>query len=201
MGLPALRIGLFAWEHRRGLPRFLLFVVAAVLAMPVMLALVVVAALAGASSQGRPAAAGPVRPMTTWAVTQPYGCTGLGFEPRRGACAHFHFGIDLAAPDGSQVVAVLSGQAEVFPPAGYGGGYGLHVVVHHDDGLETMYAHLQEVAIFSGQRVSAGTVLGREGSTGMSTGPHLHFEVREAGVAVDPTSVFPGIFGPESQPR
>ena len=95
----------------------------------------------------------------------------------------------------------MAGQAEVFTPAGHGGGYGLHVVVHHGAGLETMYAHLQAVAISSGQQVSAGTVLGGEGSTGLSTGPHLHFEVREAGIAVDPISVFPGIFGPEGQVR
>ena len=157
--------------------------------------------IAGSAPLGAPPAAGPARPMPNWLVTQPYGCTGLGFEPPRGPCPHFHFGIDLAAPAGTPVVAVMAGQAEVFLPAGYGGGYGLHVVVHHGNGLETMYAHLQGTAISSGQQVSAGTVLGGEGSTGLSTGPHLHFEVREAGIAVDPISVFPGIFGPEGQVR
>jgi murein DD-endopeptidase MepM/ murein hydrolase activator NlpD len=199
--LPALRIGLFAWDNRRGLGRVLVAAVVAVLLLPVTLGLVVAAALAGSVPQGAPALTGPARPMSNWIVTQPYGCTGLAFEPPRASCPHFHFGIDLAAPAGTPVVAVVAGQAEVFPPSGYGGGYGLHVVLHHGDGVETMYAHLQEVAISSGQRVSAGAVLGAEGSTGLSTGPHLHFEVREAGIAVDPISVFPGIFGPEGQPR
>ncbi|HEV1996853.1 MAG TPA: M23 family metallopeptidase [Candidatus Dormibacteraeota bacterium] len=201
MPLPALRIGLFAWDNRRSGARVLVAAVAAIFALPVVLALVVVAALAGSATAATPPSHGVTRPMAGWVLTQPYGCTGLGFEPPRGACPHFHFGIDLAAPAGTAVVAVLPGQAEVFLPAGYGGGYGLHVVVHHADGLATMYAHLQEIAVFSGQQVSAGTVLGREGSTGMSTGPHLHFEAREAGIAVDPVSVFPGMFGPEGQPQ
>ena len=201
MPLPALRIGLFAWDNRRSLGRVLVAAVAAVLVLPVTLGLLVAAALAGSAPQVAPAGARPAKPMINWVVTQRYGCTGLGFEPPRGACPHFHFGIDLAAPAGAPVVAVLAGQAEVFPPAGHGGGYGLHVVVHHGDGVETMYAHLGGVAISSGQQVSAGTVLGGEGSTGLSTGPHLHFEVREAGIAVDPISVFPGIFGPEGQAR
>lgn len=134
-------------------------------------------------------------------VTQPYGCTGLGLEPPRGDSAPFHYGIDLAVPAGTAVSTVGPGQAEVFAPVGLGGGYGLHVVVRHGGGVETLYGHLQDVAIASGDTVSAGTVLGHEGSTGLSTGPHLHFEVREAGIAVDPTRVFPGIFGPDGQKR
>ena len=196
--MPLLHVGLFAWDNRHGLGRALVVLVAAVLALPVTLALVVVAAL-GSNSPGVPGTT-PTRPMSNWVVTQPYGCTGLVFEPPRGTCPHFHFGIDLAAPSGTPVSAVLAGQAEVFLPAGYGGGYGLHVVVHHGDGVDTMYAHLQDIAVLSGQQVPGGTVLGHEGSTGISTGPHLHFEVREAGIAVDPITVFPGIFGPEGQP-
>ena len=200
MPIPALRFGLFAWSNRTSLGRGLALAVVAVFALPVVLALLVVAAMAGKAVS---AAQGPglVRPMPSWVVTQLYGCTGLVFEPARGNCPHFHFGIDLAAPSGTPVVAVSAGQAEVFAPAGYGGGYGIHVVVHHGGGVDTMYAHLGAVSVFSGQQVQGGTVLGSEGSTGMSTGPHLHFEVREAGIAVDPVSVFPGIFGPEGQPK
>ena len=197
------RLGLLAWSHRRALGRTVVFAVAAVLAMPVVLALAVLAAVAAATpaaSATSPGVAGLGRPMPTWVITQPYGCTGFGLEPARGGCAHFHFGIDLAAPPGTPVSTVLAGQAEVFAPAGSGGGYGLHVVVHHGAGVETMYAHLADVAVADGQAVGGGTVLGHEGSTGMSTGPHLHFEVREAGIAVNPTEVFPGIFGPEGQP-
>jgi murein DD-endopeptidase MepM/ murein hydrolase activator NlpD len=196
----AVHAGLFAWSNRRGLSRVLLVLVVLTLALPVTLALLVVAAV-GSGIPPNSAPGGATAPMPNWVVTQPYGCTGVAFEPPRGDCAHFHFGIDLAAPAGTPVTAVLAGQAEVFPPAGYSGGYGLHVVVHHGDGVDTMYAHLQDVTIFSGQVVPGGTMLGHEGSTGLSTGPHLHFEVREAGIAVDPISVFPGIFGPEGQPR
>ncbi|MDQ6747513.1 MAG: M23 family metallopeptidase [Candidatus Dormibacteraeota bacterium] len=191
------RLGLFAWGNRRGLGRLLLLATAAALGLPVALALLAVAV---ASTSVAPPM-GDSRPLSAWVVTQPYGCTGLGLEPRRGPCPHFHFGIDLAAPLGAPVVAVADGQAEIFPPAGIGGGYGVHIVVHHRGGLDTMYAHLADTAVGSGQQLGAGTLLGHEGSTGLSTGPHLHFEVREAGVAVDPVSVFPGIFGPEGQPR
>jgi len=195
-----LRLGLLSWGNRRGIARLLVLTALGSLALPVVLALAVVAAVAGTSQPPGGTSSSSPRPMPSWIVTQPYGCTGLGIEPARGACPHFHFGLDLAAPAGTPVSSVLAGQAEVFPPAGYGGGYGLHVVVHHGQGAETMYAHLADVAIAQGQAVLAGTVLGHEGSTGMSTGPHLHFEVREAGIAVDPVSVFPGIFGPEGQP-
>jgi murein DD-endopeptidase MepM/ murein hydrolase activator NlpD len=200
MPLTGLRLGLFAWGNRRAVGRGVVLAVAAVFALPVVLSLAVVGAVAGGAASAVPPGS-TARPMNGWVVTQPYGCTGLSFEPPRGTCAHFHFGIDLAAPAGTPVAAVLPGRAEVLAPAGYGGGYGIHVVVHHAVGFETMYAHLAAVDVVSGQQLSAGAVLGAEGSTGLSTGPHLHFEVRQAGAAVDPISVFPGIFGPEGQPR
>ena len=201
-----MRLGLFAWVHRRGITRLVVGAVVGVLVLPVLLALAVVAALAGTApppggATGPAAPGGTMRPMPTWVVTQPFGCTGLGIEPSRGDCPHFHFGIDLAAPAGTEVASVEGGQAEVLPPAGPGGGYGLHVVVRHAGGLTTMYAHLVDVVVSQGQAVLPGTPLGHEGSTGVSTGPHLHFEVREAGTPVNPISVFPGIFGPEGQPR
>jgi murein DD-endopeptidase MepM/ murein hydrolase activator NlpD len=198
MPLAMLRAGALAWGNRKGLGRLLLLWSVAVLTLPVLLALLVVAALAGGGASATPVSGVP---MPSWVVTQQYGCTGSGFEPPRGDCAHFHYGIDLAAPAGTAVSAVGPGQAEVFLPTGPGGGYGLHVVVRHGGGDETLYGHLQDVAIASGAAVSAGTVLGHEGSTGLSTGPHLHFEVREAGVAVDPTRAFAGIFGPDGQKR
>ena len=197
-----IRLGLLAWVHRRGLTRLVVGAVVGALALPVVLALAVLAALSGAAQPAGGTAVVTRRPMPTWTVTQPFGCTGLGIEPALGGCAHFHFGIDLAAAEGTAVSSVDAGQAEVLLPAGTGGGYGLHVVVRHRGGLTTMYAHLADVAISSqGQAVLAGTLLGHEGSTGVSTGPHLHFEVRESGTPVDPVSVFPGIFGPVGQPR
>lgn len=197
MPLGMFRLGIFAWGNRRGIGRLVVLGVISGMALPVMLALLVVAA---AAPPGAPAAGGR-RPMPSWVVTQPFGCTGVGLEPARGSCAHFHFGIDLAAPAGTPVSAVTEGQAEVILPAGFGGGYGLHVLVHGGAGVDTLYGHLWDVAVTNGEVVAVGTLLGHEGSTGLSTGPHLHFEVRQRGVAVDPVSVFPGIFGPEGQPR
>ncbi len=100
----------------------------------------------------------------------------------------FHQGTDLAAPEGTPVVAAFSGRVEI---AGWLGGYGLIVVISHGDTHETRYAHLSEVLVKSGQEVKQGTVIGLVGSTGMATGPHLHFEIwqkmQEGLVAIDPT--------------
>ena len=94
-----------------------------------------------------------------------------------------HAGIDLAAGVGAPISAVAAGTVV---SAASEGGYGLLVRVQHDDGTVTLYAHLSELLVTVGQRVTAGTYVGREGSSGQSTGPHLHFEVRVGGVPVDP---------------
>ncbi|MDZ7707900.1 MAG: LysM peptidoglycan-binding domain-containing M23 family metallopeptidase [Trueperaceae bacterium] len=100
----------------------------------------------------------------------------------------YHVGLDLGAPTGTPVLAVLDGTVL---RAGWFGAYGYAVYVGHADGFETRYAHLSSIAVEPGQRVSRGTALGRVGSTGASTGPHLHFEVRQAGRALDPLGVLP----------
>ena len=94
-----------------------------------------------------------------------------------------HNGLDIAAPTGTPVVAALGGTVERAGPAGT---YGNLVVVRHPDGSETRYAHLSAISVKSGQRVEAGAPLGAVGTTGRSTGPHLHFEVRRDGRPVDP---------------
>jgi murein DD-endopeptidase MepM/ murein hydrolase activator NlpD len=100
----------------------------------------------------------------------------------------FHQGTDLAAPEGTPVVASFSGRVEI---AGWLGGYGMIVVISHGDTHETRYAHLSEVLVKEGQEVKQGTVIGLVGSTGMATGPHLHFEIwqkmQDGLVAIDPT--------------
>lgn len=100
----------------------------------------------------------------------------------------FHQGTDLAAPEGTPVVAAFSGRVEI---AGWLGGYGLMVVLSHGDTHETRYAHMSEVLVKPGQKVKQGTVIGLVGSTGLATGPHLHFEIwnkmQEGLVAIDPT--------------
>jgi murein DD-endopeptidase MepM/ murein hydrolase activator NlpD len=98
----------------------------------------------------------------------------------------------MASAAGDEVHAVMAGTVEISPI----GGYGNHVFVHHGAGLVTLYAHLAAFAVLPGQVVAAGEVIGFEGSTGASTGPHLHFEVRKGLEPVDPVLVFPGIFCP-----
>jgi murein DD-endopeptidase MepM/ murein hydrolase activator NlpD len=95
----------------------------------------------------------------------------------------FHKGMDLAAPAGTTVQAVADGEV-VF--TGHQGGYGNMVVVRHGGGLESKYAHLGEVSVKVGDTVRPQTPLGVVGTTGRSTGPHLHFEVTRWGTAVDP---------------
>ncbi|MDJ0694314.1 M23 family metallopeptidase [Mastigocoleus sp. MO_188.B34] len=99
----------------------------------------------------------------------------------------FHSGIDLAAAMGTPIIAVESGRVET---ADWLGGYGLTAILKHNDRQKTLYGHMSEILVQPGQVVEKGTVIGRVGSTGNSTGPHLHFEVRQrtssGWVAVDP---------------
>jgi murein DD-endopeptidase MepM/ murein hydrolase activator NlpD len=94
-----------------------------------------------------------------------------------------HFGVDVAAPEGAPVAARADGVVEY---AGWASAYGLVVVLAHGSEYHTLYAHLRRVRVGRGDRVRAGQVVGEVGSTGRSTGPHLHFEVRFRGVPVDP---------------
>jgi murein DD-endopeptidase MepM/ murein hydrolase activator NlpD len=103
------------------------------------------------------------------------------FGPRG---ARFHTGIDFAAPAGTSVGAAGYGCVE---SAGWNaGGYGNLVVIRHRLGMTSWYAHLRAIAVRQGACVAAGAPIGRVGSTGRSTGPHLHFELRVRGAAVDP---------------
>lgn len=100
----------------------------------------------------------------------------------------FHSGIDIGAPSGTPVVATGSGTVI---SAGWNGGYGKAVIIQHNDTQQTLYGHLSETSVQVGQTITQGTVIGLVGSTGNSTGPHLHFESRMPidGVwsAVDPS--------------
>ena len=154
-------------------------------------ALGLMAALGG--QQAAPAAGAPGRlswPLAAWVVTQPYGCTTFALEPAAAWCptGHYHSGVDMAAPAGTTVCAAAGGRVRVgWNP----GGYGLYVVVDHGGGISTLYGHLAATAIPDGGAVAPGGELGRVGSTGLSTGPHLHFEVRRDGRPVDPTPWLP----------
>ncbi len=99
----------------------------------------------------------------------------------------FHAGTDLGAAMGTPILAAATGQVEV---ADWVGGYGLTVILNHTSAQQTLYGHMSEIFVQPGQLVQQGTVIGRVGSTGNSTGPHLHFEVRhltsQGWVATDP---------------
>lgn len=97
-----------------------------------------------------------------------------------------HTGIDYGAPYGSDIVAAASGTVLV---AGYNsGGYGNYVVINHGGGITTLYAHASRLCVSAGQSVSQGQVIAKVGSTGMSTGPHLHFEVLVNGAHTNPAN-------------
>jgi peptidoglycan hydrolase-like protein with peptidoglycan-binding domain len=103
-----------------------------------------------------------------------------GFGPRGN---RFHEGIDVPAPLGTPVLAARAGDVVY---AGWNDGYGRLVVVAHGGGVETFYAHLRRIDVRVGEVVAVGEQLGRVGSSGNSSGPHLHFELRVRGAAVDP---------------
>jgi murein DD-endopeptidase MepM/ murein hydrolase activator NlpD len=108
---------------------------------------------------------------------------GDGFGPRG---TGFHPGLDFPAPTGTPVYAAGRGCVS---SAGYdAGGYGNLVIVAHRFGMTSWYAHLSTIAVARGTCVVAGSLIGRVGSTGLSTGPHLHFELRVRGAAVNPLS-------------
>lgn len=96
----------------------------------------------------------------------------------------YHKGVDIANHDGGSVLAADSGTVVV---SGWTNvGYGYHVIIDHGNGYQTLYAHLSSISVATGQRIGRGSVLGQMGSTGRSTGTHLHFEIRSGGGNVDP---------------
>lgn len=100
----------------------------------------------------------------------------------------FHTGIDIAVPEGTPVRAAAAGRVTF---AGWESGFGLLVVIDHENGYETYYGHLSKLLVSPGQMVSAGDTIALSGNTGLSTGPHLHFEVRQLGTPVDPRPLLP----------
>jgi murein DD-endopeptidase MepM/ murein hydrolase activator NlpD len=127
------------------------------------------------------AAAGYRWPLSNFTITTYFG--------RRGVFQRFHTGIDLAAPVGTPIYAARAGQVDTAGWSRYG--YGLHVIINHGGAQETLYAHMSRIAVRPGQWVRRGELIGYVGSTGWSTGPHLHFEVRVGGAARNPMAYLP----------
>lgn len=112
-----------------------------------------------------------------------------GYGPRVGRDGlHIHQGLDLAAKLGSPVTAAAAGTVV---HAGAAGNYGNLVRVRHTDGFETRYAHLSHIDVRVGDSVAPGQAIGKVGSTGLSDGPHLHFELRRHDEALDPAALLP----------
>ena len=105
------------------------------------------------------------------------------FGPRR---RRFHYGMDLACPTGTPVYSAFDGTVRV---AKYNKSYGNLIVVRHENGVETYYAHLSKIKVNAGQKVKAGDEIGLVGNTGRSFGSHLHFETRYLGSAMNPEAV------------
>ena len=125
-------------------------------------------------------------------ITQPFGCTDLLGEPYDPNCPtlHTHTGIDIGDSFGTPIAAADSGIVAL-TNFGWGGGYGNYVVITHGNGYSTLYAHLSAINVSVNQPVQRGDQIGAEGSTGFSTGPHLHFEIRRNGVYQDPLAYLP----------
>ena len=135
-----------------------------------------------ASSTGSTPSKPRFYPLDPSAVTSGY---GIRLHPILGTY-RAHSGVDLAAPAGTPIAATGDG---VVSFADWSGGYGLLVAVDHGGGMQTRYGHMSRIAVSPGQRVRTGDVLGFVGSTGLSTGPHVHYELRIGERAINPAGV------------
>ena len=102
-------------------------------------------------------------------------------------CERFHAGLDIGSQAGDVVIAAYSG---IIAEAQYSDSYGNYVLINHGNGYSTIYAHMSSIAVEAGQPVSQGDTIGYVGSTGWSTAPHLHFEIRYSDVRTDPATYF-----------
>ena len=126
-------------------------------------------------------------PVSCWYITSRF---GYRVHPVYGT-TKYHSGVDIAAGAGSTISAAAGGTVSI---AEKSASYGYYCVIYHTNGTTTLYAHMNSMPCVSvGQTVSAGQTIGYVGSTGVSTGPHLHFEIRVNGSCVDPLSYFPGV--------
>ncbi len=130
--------------------------------------------------QNPPSAAGWITPVSGYTITSPF---GMRKHPILGY-AKMHNGIDMACPQGTPIYASRSGT--VTTASFQAGGAGYYVSINHGDGFASIYMHMTRYVVHAGQNVSAGQLIGYVGSTGLSTGPHLHFGISYAGTYVNP---------------
>jgi len=126
----------------------------------------------------------------TWPVPGHYTVSSrFGWRPNPfgGSSSNWHSGLDIAAPNGANIVAVDAGVV-VLASIGWNGGYGNMVMIDHGNGVATLYAHASSILVTEEQAVARGEVIASIGSTGWSTGPHLHIEFRINGTAEDPAN-------------
>lgn len=132
-------------------------------------------------------------PLGQWADSMdPW---GWRYSEAKGAW-RMHTGVDLAAPVGTPVLAAKAGRVALVQAVG---GYGNTVLLDHGEGVETLYAHLQQALVREGDWIGQGVQLGAVGTTGAATGPHLHFELRTRAQvlqAIDPTPYLPPLMAP-----
>jgi murein DD-endopeptidase MepM/ murein hydrolase activator NlpD len=133
-----------------------------------------------------PSASGYVYPVMAPRLSSNY---GMRIHPIR-RFSQQHTGIDLAAPIGSPIRAIAAGTVVFADPYA---GFGNLVVIKHNSRLTSHYAHCDKIKIRPGQRVKAGQIISYVGSSGLSTGPHLHFEIRVDGEPRNPESYIPGL--------
>lgn len=125
----------------------------------------------------------------TFSISSPF---GYREDPFTGEL-EYHNGTDIAAPNGTQILAAAAGTVTIANGIdSWGGSYGYHIKIDHGNGLETLYAHCSAICVTPGQQVQQGEVIGFVGSTGNSTGNHLHFEVWMSGERTDAMSFFSG---------
>jgi murein DD-endopeptidase MepM/ murein hydrolase activator NlpD len=139
------------------------------------------AARRAAGIAGTTSAPGALSWPVSGTITSPFGYRRNPF----GGGMEFHQGLDIAAPMGTTITAAASGTVI---SAGWYGGYGNYILIDHGGGMATGYGHCSQIFVSVGQQVQKGQAIGAVGSTGASTGPHLHFEVRINGKPVDPAA-------------
>ena len=125
------------------------------------------------------------KPLETNFITSNF---GFRIHPIGGK-KHFHTGIDYRASIGTKVFSSREG---VISDTGILGNYGLYIIIKHDGGYETIYSHLKSINMRVNDRVNSGQQIAESGNTGISTGPHLHFEIRKNGIPLNPYDFFPG---------